>query len=268
MKRISYRLLAFVAVSGILISCGVREDRELCPCWLDFLLHECVGMADSLHICGVRSKTLFSDHVDMQEYPAVYEKEVDRGLVRTCVYTGLDRSVCNGYDVTIPLGEQADRLFVHRNTVDCSGETASDLVVLRKEWTTVNVRLEVNGEMSGNYFRSFRVVVHSSVNGTNMLDCSPTEGEFRYEPTVSSVGTFSFRLPRHEGAAETLFMDVYREGEKVDEMNLGKTFSQNGFSWNTPDLSDIDMKVDLLVGEVFITVRPWENLGHDHIVFQ
>lgn len=261
------KIFAAALLLSLTCSCGVLEDRELCPCWLVFVLDECSGQHDSLEVRGYRAGTLFSDDVPLDEFPSSYEKEVDKGVVRTCAFTGIDRSVLDGYSTMIPEGEQADRIFLHRNTLVCEDEFAYDTVVMHKEWVKVTAKVYIDGKQVQESLDRYRFEVRSGICGVNLLDGTPVPGTFRFEPKANGSGEFVFRIPRHSGQAQELFLDISQDGVLIDAMPLGQMLSSSMLDWTEPSLADAEMDVNLSTGDVLITVVPWVNLGHEDIEF-
>ena len=271
-KRRIFPVFATLVLVFVSPACSVWEDREDCPCWLDILFDRCTA-EDTLQVAGWNGTTIFFEEIVPADWPDGFEHEVVKGLVRTCVFRGIENSVRDGYELTIPIGSQADRVFLHRAEVVCSGEFAVDTVKLRKEWTTVNVKVRVDGvevtpmTRAGESLEGYHFVVRGDICGTDLLTGNPIGGEFMFEPQAGEYGVFTFRLPRHDGYAEELFLDIYREGVLVDEMELGRQLAGAGYDWSEEDLSDVDMNLNMATRDVTITVQPWEDQGYEDIIF-
>ena len=263
------RLVCLLIAVSFFNSCMVKEVRVDCPCWLSFVFDELSEDVDSVTVSGWRDCVLFCEVLNSISGIAPHEIKVPKGLVRTCVYSGIEKSVLDGYRVMVPLGEQADSLFYHRNSVRCDDEFAVDTVKLCKHWTNVRVRLVIDGTKADMSFTDdgYDFVVRSTVCGTDMLNESPVYGTFRFVPEKSADGSFEFRIMRHDGDAEELYMDIYKDGVHVDDMKLGKQLISAGYDWSESDLSDVDMVLNMTSRDVFITVKPWVDQGEEDIIF-
>lgn len=269
MKRVYIHMIAFIAVLIALSSCNVYEDRMDCPSWLNLILDRC-GSVKDVHVSAWNGTVLFSENISLSDYPHVYEREVEKGMTTICVFCGLDRSVRDGYDVVIPKGEQADSLFIHNRTLMCEDEFTIDTVQLKKHWTTVKMKVHVKDaelNIKSGVEDDYKFVVRSDISGVNMLSLEPLSGEFEFSPLMDDQGFFVFRLPRQEGDAEELLMDIYKDEVLIDELPLGRQLSSVNYDWTEDNLSDVDMTLHIATSRAVITVKPWEDLGKDHIIF-
>lgn len=192
------------------------------------------------------------------------EKKVTRGMIRTCAYSGVKNSIVNEYRFVTPEGQQADKLFLHTNTIDCDGEFAYDTVRLHKQWVNVKVKVHIPVEIAN---KACSLEVRSKVAGLDILNLSPIYGDFRFTPILEDDDTYNFRLLRHDVGNEDLFMDIYLERFLVDKMNLTDVLASQMYDWTAKDLSDVEMDIDIVNKTAFIKVVPWENMGNDNIIF-
>lgn len=248
-------------------SCTVFEDRQDCPCWLSFIMGGFEHNIDTLHVAGWRNGTLFFDSHSEPQQGFLFEKEVSRGDVRVCAFSGIKDGIRDGYNLMIQEGKQADSLFLHSSDINCTDEFATDSITLHKQWVTVKVRLNVETKGYDIIADDCALEVRGDVQGMDLLNLVPLHGDFRFVPQADETGLFTFRLPRYEGNEEELYMDIYKDDVLVDAMPLLDMFSINDFDWTEPSLADVDMTVNLVTQDVVIEVLPWENLGHDNIIF-
>lgn len=263
MKKSSI-LLSIGLILFSFTSCGVKENRDICPCWLEFFFKDCHSKTESITVCGWRDATLFRERISLSDYPIVYEKEVEKGVVKTCVYSGVENSIVNGYEFITPEGEQADKIFLHRNTIVCDGEFAHDTVVLNKQWVTVKVKVNFK---EGTVPEKHSLEVRSDVIGVDVLNQIPIHGTFRYTPKMDETGRYVFRLLRHDVGSEDLYMDIYMEDTMIDQMNLTHALASRDYNWASKDLSDVEMNIDMETKDIYIKVVPWKDLGHENIIF-
>lgn len=237
------------------VSCSVKEDRDLCPCWLQIDLSGCIHFGPEVQIKGWSgNKNVMGAKVFEEDFDTIYEAEVPRGSVSYCAYSGLERSRQSGMEIIIPEGEQSDRIYAYRTEVITLGETAYDKVHLHKQYANVFMSFAAT---EGMRIPGISVEIRSHWNGINLKDLSPLAGKFIFSPQMSKDGIWSFRLPRQ--GDDEMIMNVYSNGTLVDMINLGETISKTGYDWSAEDLDDIWIGVDWALGEITIHLDGWEE---------
>ena len=117
----------------ILSSCSVKEDRDVCPCWLQIDLSTCSHYTDLVSLKGwTGERAVFGVHIPGEDFTQVHEEEVPRGMVSYCAHSLPGSYGLSGMIVVVPEGEQSPRLYAYRADVPAYGETASDRVSLHK----------------------------------------------------------------------------------------------------------------------------------------
>ena len=103
-RRLTYTATLMLLL--ILSSCSVKEDRNVCPCWLQIDLSTCShdtdrgspkGWAGERAVCGA--------HIPGEDFTQVHEEEVPRGMVSYCAHSLPESYGLSGMTVVVPEGE-------------------------------------------------------------------------------------------------------------------------------------------------------------------
>lgn len=265
MKRTLLILAALCA-----LSCSVKEERGDCPCVLTLfadkaaswelrvpesatVLNEGVDYPVSLRAVvggslSWRDDGAFADGTDSESI------KVGKGQASVSYYSRPERAVEGTDGLTVATGEQWDRLYMGRASIDCSGETASDTLEFHKEycalWLRI-VKLPVDGKTG------YGLSIESDVVGINPMTAELLKGEFRCTPDEISEGLYRAILPRQREdsliALVLSFTDI--GGEK--RLPLWTEILSSGYDWSEPDLGDIFLTVNLADAEASARVVDW-----------
>ena len=88
------------------------------------------------------------------------------------------------------------------------------------------------------------------------LDGIPVEGEYSFEPDMSS-GMWTALIPR-QFADSPLLLDIVMEDSTVRTFSLGPYLHESGFDWSLPDLQDLDLLLSVSVTSLTIRPPSWE----------
>jgi|GEM_PF-1441914 len=252
-------IILTLALSLLLsVACSVKEDRTDCPCWLDYHFH--VYPRNLIHLSAWNGEQLFMEEINLSDYPKYYERTLSRGMVTTAAFVGKSRMSIRQDSLIIPRGFDCDSLLTYHNLVDCRGDSAQDTVKLHKQYSTIY--LKMTNDEPGPY--PFRLVVRSNVCGLRYTTDEPLDGEFEIElQETFEYNSYEFRIPRQKDGS--MAMDVYRGEEQIGSINLGSAIlemmsSSEAFNWDSPDLGDIYLNVDLAKSKISVQVEPWNNL--------
>lgn len=238
------------------LSC-VKENRVDCPCWLDIFVGECEPIARNVTVSAHNNGRIFSEEIDVRDYPDFYEHTVGKGLVNVAAYAGRIYQVEHYDTLQIRRGYQCDSIFSHHNTVECFYEFAYDTLRLHKQFSTVFLKMD-NPE-GGPY--PFRLVVKGNVNGIRFTDNEPTLGPFEYELQEYKDNEFRFRIPRQ--LDNSLIMEVYDKNDiLLETLPFGEAIAAHmkddgSFTWKSLDLGDIYIGVDYSRAIVSVVVNAW-----------
>lgn len=262
-KRMSIvRILLLGAAAGALCAslgaCTVKEDRELCPCYLhvDFVDRE--GIPESVPVMGWNGGELFRDGVVVAENDPWWIKPVHKQELCVTSYIGVDRASSDGHFLTIPAGSQCDSLYAFHEMVDATGEVAYAVVDYRKQFCTVFLSLG----RSAAEMQDYRFLVKGNTYGFDLLDFSPVDGPFNCAPAPKAgENIVSFRIPRQKDDSLTVQLWLIKDGV-MDDLGvypLGKYIDRLGYDWGAEILQDVYVTLDMVLGLVVIGVDGWED---------
>lgn len=252
----SFILPALVLAAGAAaVGCSVKEDREPCPA----VLHvSYAGRPEVAPVVGLMAwdgvTERFRTAVDFARHTPYWDKMVRKGVLDLAAWNAGTQVSANGRHVLIPVGSQCDSLYAFHTIVDATGEDAYAEVSLLKQFATVTV---VFGSLSGGLDGSV-LVVGGNTCGFDLADLSPVPGTFRFEPRPEAgASSVSFRVPRQSDDSLTLSGIV--GGVEISPIPLGRYITLMGYDWTEPELRDITVRIDLVIGNIRIDVEEWED---------
>ena len=238
-------------VAALSVACTVKEDRDVCPCWLDVGFLERESIKDPVVLMGWGDAEVFDDNVTTADYPDVYSCTVPRGMLAFGAVQGLKTNRHEGHVVTIRAGAQCDSLYGYWDRVDCTGESARTDVKFHKQFATVTMFITGGQEVAEKY----RYTVKSGTNGIDVLSCQAVEGGYWYRP-LPNKGSMRYRLPRQADDSMTMTVDS-ADGESF-VFPFGQYIRSVGYDWNAVDLADIHITLDIVHGRVDVGIVDWE----------
>lgn len=259
------RLFRVLALSLLLSSCGVKEDRQECPCWLRLVLDPCRTVADDVVISAWADDVTdryFRDSVHVPDHPEYYEHDVSRGRIRLSVYSGLSENVEEENRVMIPYGQDFDRVHAYVGSLLCKDEFCRDTIRLSKQFATVFVRVRKSGEENYPYVYT----LESDVVGLDLLTLQPLPGEFCHEITFNDRNVGSVHLPRHDEDGGGLVLNIVHKGVEVEQIDLSGMLKAVNYDWTSKDLEDIHVEVDYEDTSVSLSISGWKEGEKQEIV--
>ena len=250
------RIISLTGLAALVIACSgctVKEDRGPCPCYLQvsFTDPEEAGAAQLL---GWNGSPLFRERVRIEACRPCWSKPVEKGILTVSACKGIDKTVPELHQITIPIHCQADSLYACFEEVDATGDVATARMTLRKQFATVFLDIQKPAET----VRSCRFVVEGNTSGFDLLDFSPVPGPFRFLPVPEDgKDIVTFRVPRQ--ADDSLRITIQPGDGLEARFPLGDYIRQLGYSWKTEELQDIYVSIDLVRGLVDIRVAEWEQ---------
>lgn len=235
----------------LLSSCFVKEDRGLCPCWIELDLKNV--KQEQVRLSGWNGSELFAIRVKSEEYPDYYEMTSPRGeLYLSAIWP--ESLPVREERISVPKGQQADSVYAYSSRLNTNCETVKDVVRMHKQFATVHLKMQIP---DGFDYYPYRVVIRGNTAGWDVRDFSGITGQFEYEPELEGLNEFSIRVPRQ--ADKSLKAELYSKNEKVDEFRLGEIIAQTGFDWNAEELADISLEVDLTASIVLAHISDWQE---------
>ena len=220
-----------------LSSCSIKEDRDVCPCWMTVKMpgqaghdgekvgqdgRSPVGAGDDgcvvLRLRGNSDEDAVDYEYRVTEAVRVdvgaLEYEVPRGSVGVSAvalgneipgragYDGL-KAGYDGDEIRVPVGEQMDSLYGFFKMYHTRCESVLCDVELHKEFCTVSFTLGEDG-----YSSPYRIEVWGNVAGVSAWDLMPLEGDFRFAPSPED-GVYRVRVPRqHDASLELVMLEI------------------------------------------------------------
>lgn len=253
-RFVNIKAIAMLTAAITAASCSIKEDRTLCPCWLDIDITSCAEHTREVTIAGWNGSRLFLEKIAVADYPDVYQTTVAKGMVTSTAFSGLMEGRSEGGCILIPEGSQSDPIRAHSALVDCTGESATDKVELYRQYATVHLSMKGEDVKANPY--DLRII--GDVCGIDITTLSPVAGAFRFTPEADPDGTWIFRLPRQDEDTR-IRAELILDGSVVDHLPLYEWIRQTGYSWIERDLKDIYIGVDFGQGTVSVTIQGWDE---------
>lgn len=257
------RLLIYSLALAALLSCSVKEKRDVCPGYLTVNIIDDGRINTKVGMVGWNDSQLFRHEHDTKTEGLRWVKTVMKQDFTFGAWCGHRTAVDKGHCIEIPYGDQCDSLYAFYAPVSL-GETYSVDVKLKKQFVTV--RLDLNQSAASMRALTFRVV--GNTNGFDLYGFTPTEGTYFYEFNTSVMKTkassdvvertASFRVPRQ--IDDSLDLEVISPiGAPLNTIHIGQIVKQMGYDWNRDELDDIFISIDFQYAIVEITVEGWED---------
>ena len=241
--------------AALLSSCSIKEDRTDCPCWLQ-VRPEPFPRKGAVISAQDGSAVLFRQTLFREDVPdGTFVRAVGKGIHTVTCRTRIPGRDDNAGAVLIPLGEQADSLYAHTATVDCTGETALDVAELHKQFATVHMLFVSDSpEKTCPYW----ILVRGNVDGMDTSTLVPHEGAFEYRPAEVSPMYFQFRVPRQKDSSLEMDLHAKEDGRYLDTVHIGSLIEQTGFNWGAESLEDIMIRIDIGRADFSVEISEWQ----------
>lgn len=250
----------FMAIVTASASCSLKENRDGCPCHLIIGLDNAVGNGNADIFIFQDGEEVLTDNVVPADYPEGYRCEVRRRPASATVIQGLEESVLNGGRLVIRDGNDADRLFLYNETLQCGSETVMAAADLHKNWTTLEISLAAEaGEDSpaGNV----RIDISGGICGMDLRNGAPVRGDFQCIARLADSGfaVYAVNLPRQISSEDEILIAVSRNGKELFSCDISEAISRTGFDWSKPDLDDIRLRLDYISALFDVEIAEWET---------
>ncbi len=256
------RPITFLTAVAIAASCSMKEDRALCPCHLAVDLEEASDDAGVKLFLFAGTELISSAEVGPEDIRKPYEEDVPRQEICIAGLQGLASNVIEGRNVIIRTGSQADRIHLHSDYADCTGDRAFVRAGFHKNWASLEICAVNYGSDAGR----MEFIVTGDVCGYSLTDRMPVHGDFRCaaELTDPEFQKYSVNLPRQESYGGELHLVIrnVEEGRTVLTCGLSGLLNDSGYDWEKPDLDDILLTFDKAGLDISVTVKDWKE-GED-----
>ena len=259
------RILIILLLPLALQACTVKEDREPCPCYLDVdysamleskLLGRNPGNVDvAVFVPEETCQTTFR----LADCPDLNENIVERSMAQVVgvVHNRLTRDFLSaGGPIVYAAGNQIDSVFVHTSTVDCRGEDAYCRLDMHKQFHT----LYLNDEFDGDALREYNLVVKGSTCGFDARSLEAIEGEYLYTvQEYDSEGRISVRVPRQ--IKDDLILEMWTKDDyrRVFVAPIGQYMKATGYDKDAVDLVDFDIMINFRLATLYVRVADWDD---------
>ena len=233
-------ILIYISISSCHL---VKENRDNCPCRLEIRL---TGTR------GDRSNILVKTDLESWEFYAsgdtVISVFVPRGKVSVIAWSGAPKPVEGAF--TGAAGSGFPPLYLCHCSLNAEGEEVVALAKLRKQFCTLNIGIDG----PPGWGRPFGTAVRGSAWGMDIYGL-PQEGPFNCA-LGDSTDTWTLRIPRQNPDAP-LLLDIVMADSIVRTFSLGSYLQESGFDWSSPDLPDLDLRLNLSVTTLSLHSPSW-----------
>ena len=257
--------MAIVTASA---SCSLKENRDGCPCHLIIGLDNAVGNGNADIFIFQDGEEVLTDNVVPADYPEGYRHEAGRRPASVTVIQGLKENIIHEGRLVIKNGNDADRLFLYNETLQCGSETVRAAADLHKNWTTLEISLAAEeGEDSpaGNV----RIDISGGICGMDLRNGAPVRGDFQCIARLADSGfaVYAVNLPRQISSEDEILIAVSRNGKELFSCDISEAISRTGFDWSKPDLDDIRLRLDYISALFDVEIAEWETSpGSDKVI--
>ena len=220
---------------GVLASCSVKEERGSCPCWLTVYAPENASLS-----AWYGTRTLFQNQKGQ-----ITDRQVPRGTVEVTASKGRFR---------VNINEPIDSLYAARAVINTNAESATETILLNKQFATVDV--EFVGENPPSNAGALRY--KGNVCGADERTLEPLEGSFQATPEIQADGSFRANVPRQKD--DSLTLELLDNGTSIDSIPLGTLIKKAGFDWTKESLGDIRIRADIPAHSYMITILEWNKV--------
>ena len=250
----------FMAIVTASASCSLKENRDGCPCHLIIGLDNAVGNGNADIFIFQDGEEVLTDNVVPADYPEGYRHEAGRRPASVTVIQGLKENIINEGRLVIKNGNDADRLFLYNETLQCGSETVRAVADLHKNWTTLEISLAAEeGEDSpaGNV----RIDISGGICGMDLRNGAPVRGDFQCIARLADSGfaVYAVNLPRQISSEDEILISVSRNGKELFSCDISEAISKTGFDWSKPDLDDIRLRLDYISALFDVEIAEWET---------
>lgn len=247
---------------ALLVSCSVKEDRDLCPCFLTLdlsgveQLHLREEGLDTLGVYAVcDERNVLDDRMPLEDCVQEYVVAVPRTEMDLCVGTSGQGGVFSAAEgLTVPEGEQCPVVYMYAERINTAVNSVRKAVILHKNWCRIDLNMKPT--VSG-FSRPYHVSVVGDVCGYN-TDGTPKQGPFNCVSERSRAGSCHVRVPRQTD--DSLWLRVhFEDADEIRGFPLGEYLRSSGYDWTAQDLEDISVSMDFARSAVTFTIYGWQR---------
>lgn len=251
-----------VAAPLVIVSCTVKENRQLCPCYTSVDVGEFIesGHKNALVTVMSDSKSI-SEEINLLEYKdKPYVIPLPKGANKLSLISGMNYTHIREDSLVTPYGLSSDALWVYNEKFICKDDSYNISAVPYKNFCKMTIIVVglVPGE---NYDFSFRL--RAKCNALDIYDSEALEGDFcGFAIQSNTDGLFTICLPRQK--SNSILLEICRsisdeEYETVHTINLNSKLTSVGYDWSKADLMDVHITVDYTSLDVSLEMINWDK---------
>lgn len=237
-------LIAGLLLLPVLSSCSIKEDRGLCPCILTLDYSKISGdgrytSAPSWDSLLVRIPNSYCSVVRVDEQKPLQTICIPRVNTQFSCYFGMTMKRIDGdfSRLTIPLGEDSDRLFSYHRPLLLSSESEEEFVIPELCAESTRIVIEFDEQVS---LPSDGILIASgSCCGMNLNTGKPLRGEFLCTLKPYGNMAWTFNMPRQ--GSKDIKVSVVSSVSKnlIFDIDLARELDDAGYDWDAESLSPL-----------------------------
>jgi len=253
----------------LFLSCSVKEDRDVCPCFLTLDLDgvDAAGLVrkgiDSLVIAvGSGEDFYLEEGFGLRELANEAVYPVPRSRVEVMAACGPGSGDITDGGVSIPEGSECPVFYLYSESFSTEAGDMSRTVILHKEYCTLTASMKSS---LGSQPRPYRIRLEGNVSGCSM-DGTPAEGPFDCLSSPSAGGLCRLNIPRQRDGS--LRLEVYfLDSDEVRSFPVGEYILDSGYDWSARDLEDIEVEMDFARSSLTVSTSKWKKTLSFEITF-
>lgn len=242
------RVSLFLLLSLLWTGCSLKENRQDCPASVYLDLSELEY--SPVTVC-IPSEDIFVS-VNLEDSVFFRFETKSRIPVPISVFYGQGQCLAKDGAVQIPYGQEAPLLYTFYSVADLQEREVIMPVDLSKNHCILTLNF-----LSGSVPGISEFTVTGDVNGYDPGG-SVSDGRFKVEVSVDGLEDgASLVLPRQKD--DSLILVASFEDRTLRTFALGEYISRSGYDWTAKNLEDLDVFIDLVHYEVFVTSSIWDE---------
>lgn len=251
---------AITAAALSIVSCSVKEDRDVCPAYLTVRSDGHVG--EDGFTADIRYVVTPTFGGDPRQDDGTLEEFTSEGrtfrvprkkTVNVEVYTGLSDMTITDTLLRITPGKPCDAFLCGTGSAWLPADLGDMPLPLNRNYAAVTAT--VVGDVYYPYPYAF--VVKGGVDGFVIPGLRPHRGTFEHRALLGVGDCFRSRVPRQLDSSLQVELRTIDTDELVTVIPLGALVAERGYDWDAADLEDIELELDFARALVTIYVNDW-----------
>lgn len=260
---------AFIII--ILSACGklILEDRGECPSLFTIDLKNIGSNVNelTLWIFDSKKQLVKKEIIPNDYFGGEYLITVPRDFINYYVWGNLkDGTILNddnsmGSYLTNLDKFQPDSLYFYSNNLNVNDESVNDIIVLSKEFITINLKIV------GSYDTSGLSVVGTTSNAGFFINGSlvnkQTSIDIKPKEISSNKVDYIFRITRQDNLDDILLKANYNINNSlinVFDLPLSKYISDSNYDMKSKNLEDIYLTLDISSSFIIVKIDDWVRM--------